>query len=138
MGWLSDFFEAPAYADAASISPKGVAYTESRGMTPQQKLIPGKAGEIGTYQLTPILFKDLQRLMPKQYKTLDFFKVASNDKLAQKAMGDYMSLLETHYAPHYGVTPNDANLLQMYNVGPSAFAKGKRNPKYVDTYNIGR
>jgi hypothetical protein len=135
--FLDNLFTPNAYADSASISPQAVAYTESRGMTPQQKLIPGPAGEIGTYQLTPIAFKDLQRLNPA-YKTMDFFSVASNDVLAKKAMMDYMSLLETHYAPHYGIKPTDENLLQMYNVGPVAFSRGKRNSGYVKTYNKGK
>lgn len=134
-GMLDDMFTPSAYADAQSISPQGVAYVESRGMTPQQKLIPGAAGEIGTYQLRPQTFQDLQRLMPDKYGALDFFKVASNDQTAKAAMQDYMKLLETHYAPHYNIQPTDENLLQMYNVGPKGFSKGKRNKNYVDTYS---
>jgi hypothetical protein len=135
--WLDTLFGVtPAYADAASIQPKGVAYTESRGMTPREKLIPGKAGEIGTYQLTPTAFQDLQRLMPK-YRAMDFFKVASNDNSAKMAMQDYMGVMESHYAPHYGIKPTDENLLQMYNIGPKAFSNGKRNSAYVQTYKRG-
>ena len=126
----------PAYADAASIQPKGVAYTESRGMTPKAKLTPGKAGEIGTYQITPVAFQDLQRLMPK-YRSMDFFKVASNDATAKIAMQDYLGLMESHYAPHYGIKPTDENLLQMFNVGPKGFSQGKRNSEYVKTYKQG-
>lgn len=135
MSWFDELFGVkPAYADSASINPQAVAYVESRGTPRSQLLKPGAAGEIGTYQIRPVMFQDLQRLMPRKYGTLDFFNVASNDNMSRQAMQDYMSLLETHYAPHYGINPTDENLLQMYNVGPRGFAKGKRNPGYVATY----
>lgn len=136
--WFEDAFVSPAYADAASIDPRRVAYVESRGMTPKAKATPGLSGEIGTYQITPVMFQDLQRLLPQKYSPLDFFSVASDDNLAKTAMQDYMSLLETHYAPHYGIQPTDENLLQMFNVGPKAFSRGKRNPGYVETYRKAR
>jgi len=127
----------PAYADWQSIQPKGVAYVESRGMTPEQKKKPGKAGELGTYQLTPIAYRDLQRLN-SSYKNQDFATVALNDQTAQQAMKDYMKALQNNYFfPWAHRTPTDAELLQMYNVGPTAYKRGVRNPKYVQTYQRG-
>ena len=131
---LMDFLMPNAYAE---INPKGVAYTESRGMTKAQKLKQGPAGELGTYQITPPAFRDLQRLMPEKYGKHDFYKIATDDQLAQEALMDYMGLLKDHYAKHWNIQPTDPNLLQMYNLGPGAFRRGKRNPAYVNTYYQG-
>jgi len=140
MAWwdnFNPFAVEPAYADWQSIQPKGVAYVESRGMTPAQKATPGKAGELGTYQLTPIAYQDLQRLNPA-YKKQNFKTVALNDDLARQAMMDYMKVLQTNYfVPWAHRTPTDPELLQMYNVGPTAYKRGVRNPKYVNIYQQG-
>lgn len=133
---LMNYLVTPAYADAESISSKGVAYNESRGATRKQLNTPGKAGEIGKYQIRPQTFRDLQRLNP-EYRNKDFFATASNDILAEQALVDYLNILEHHYAKRYGIEPTDENLLQMYNVGPVGFKNGKRNAEYVKSYKIG-
>ena len=114
------------------VPPEALAYVESRGMSPQQKLTPGPHGEIGTYQLTPPAYADLQRLNP-DYKNKDFFSVASNDSTAKQAMLDYLFQL----GDNYNIPTNADDLIQAYNVSPTAYKKGKRNPAYVKTYHLG-
>ena len=134
--WLDTLFGVtPAYADAASIQPKGVKYNESRGASPQKLLTPGPSGELGPYQLTPKAWEDLQRVYP-QYKTMDFFKTATNEPTAKTAMMDYMSILDG-YLKAWGLPNTDANILQSYNGGPGDFRNGERNPEYVRTYRKG-
>lgn len=87
--------------------------------------------------MTPIAFRDLQRLNP-EYKKKNFYDITSNDDTARQAMIDYMKVLQTNYfQPFYRRLPSDAELLQMYNVGPTAYKKGVRNPKYAETYQRG-
>jgi hypothetical protein len=114
------------------VDPKGVAYTESRGMNWFNKLWPGKNGEIGTYQLTPIAFRDLQRLDPK-YKNANQFLTQAVDPWAKDAMEAYMRQLHENY----NVPDNARELTQAYNVGPTAYKRGVRNPKYFKTYQEG-
>ena len=134
LGQLANYLVPEAQA---AVDPKAVAYTESRGMTPQQKLIPGSAGELGTYQLTPPAWGDLQRLMPDKYSKKNFYDIATDDTTAHEALQDYLGLLKNHYAKAYKINPTDENVLQMYNLGPTAFHRGKRNPAYVNTYKEG-
>jgi hypothetical protein len=133
---LWDFLMPSAYADAASISDKGMAYVESRGASRKKLETEGAAGELGKYQMTPPAWNDLVRLMPK-YRNLDRRTTLINDSLAEKALRDYLNLLEHHYARLWKINPTDENLLQMYNLGPSGFRAGKRNPAYVATYQRG-
>lgn len=113
------------------VDPDAIAYTESRGMGFLDKLFPGKNGEIGKYQITPLAFADLQRLNPS-YKSKNFYATAAVDPWAKQAMQDYM--LQLHQ--HYGLNNPDA-VVQAYNIGPTAYKKGKRNPKYLKTYQEG-
>ena len=125
-----------AYADAESIPSKGVAYVESRGASRKRLETEGPAGELGKYQMTPPAWNDLVRLKP-EYAKMDRRKTLIDDIMAEKSLRDYLNILEHHYAKLWNIEPKDENLLQMYNVGPSAFRKGKRNPAYVATYKKG-
>ena len=134
---LSDMlFGGPAYADAASINPEGVAYVESRGASPQKLRTPGPAGELGKYQMTPPAWKELVRVHPDVYGKMDMFNTFVDENLQKKAMQDYFKILEKQ-AKYFKLPTDDDALLQMYNVGIGAYKKGTRNQKYVDTYKQG-
>lgn len=134
---LWDYLMPSAYADAESIPSSGVAYVESRGSSRKKLETEGPAGELGKYQMTPPAWNDLARLIP-EYRSKDRRSTLLNDILAEKALRDYLNLLEHHYAKLWKINPTDENLLQMYNLGPSAFRSGKRNPAYVATYLRGQ
>jgi hypothetical protein len=130
---LKDFLVKPAYADAESIDPRGVAYVESRGATPERLRTPGPHGELGKYQMTPMAWKDLLRVYPKKYKDKDMFTTLTDDNTSLGAMQDYLKILEG-YLKTWGLETDDSSILQMYNVGPGKFKKGTRNPNYFQTY----
>jgi hypothetical protein len=138
LDWLDTIFGVtPAYADAASIQPKGVRYAEFSGQPWWKRFVPGRDKELGVYQITPGAFQDLQTFMPEKWGGKNYYLTAVVDPWAEEAMRDYFSLLETRYAPYYGIQPTDENLLQMFNLGAKGFASGKRNPAYVKTYYEG-
>ena len=120
----------------AQINPKGVAYVESRGMTPTQKLKPGPAGEIGTYQITPSMFADLVQNYPQKYKNKKLIDVAGNDATALPALMDAFSIING-YQKSYKLPTDDNTALQIYNLGIGSYLKGRRNPSYIRTYEEG-
>jgi len=122
--------------DMFDIDPRGVQYTETAGFSSDVYNKPNAFGAVGPYQLTPIAFKDLQRVYPNKYSKEAFNKVAVSPELSKTAMLDYMGVLRG-YAEKWGIDPSTENLLQMYNVGPGDFKKGKRNQGYVDKYYEG-
>lgn len=117
---------------ANPVDPRGIAYTESRGMNLLQKLWPGKHGEVGTYQLRPTAFEDLRRLDPK-YKNANFYVTAAIDPFAKDASMAYMQQLHDHY----NIPQTAEALTQAYNRGPVGYKNGARNPQYYKTYQEG-
>jgi len=50
----------------------GIGYVENRNLPGWTRMVPGPAGELGKFQMTPIMWRDLQRLKP-EYKNKNYF-----------------------------------------------------------------
>ena len=134
-----DFFETPAYADVefkknTPVDLDAIRYLESSNKPFWQFLLPGKDKEIGVYQITPNMFKDLKQWMPDKYKNKNFWAIAAVPSWAKKAAQDYINLLGQFYPKRMGVTnPDILDIVEGYNAGPRALKK-EINPEYKRAY----
>lgn len=95
-----------------------LAAQESLGLPGWLHALPGRDGEIGKYQITPIMFKDLQQKMPKKYGNKFHWLTSVVDPWAEEAASDYLTIIKDRYAPHYGYEPTAENMARAYNAGP--------------------
>jgi hypothetical protein len=95
---------------------------------------PNSKGALGMFQITPIAYKDLQRVKPEIYKKASFQKVATDPVMSQQAVWDLMNI-NAGYLQHFKLPVNTESLLQAYNVGIGSYRKGKTNPEYIKRYN---
>jgi hypothetical protein len=130
MPGIMDFFrqkdvQAPTNLDA-------IRYVESRGMSPWDQMRPGPDLEIGPYQLTPPAWNELRQEMPKEYGWQNRFITSYVEPWARHAAADYQNIVSRRIK-----TNAPEAVAQAYNIGPTAYNRGERNPQYVKTYREG-
>jgi hypothetical protein len=107
-----------------------IGYVENRNLPGFVRALPGPDGELGKFQITPPMWKDLQRMMPEKYPWWkNRWLTSVVDPWAEGAASDYLMKLKDHYAPHYGYAPTADNLVAGYNGGPRAPIRN--NPEAV-------
>jgi hypothetical protein len=105
---------------AGPVNLDAIGYVENRNLPGFTRALPGPDGELGKFQITPPMWKDLQRLMPEKYGKKFHWLTSVVDPWAEEAAADYLTQLQTHYAPHYNYAPTADNLVAGYNGGPKA------------------
>ena len=98
---------------------------ESSAGTDPKRLKPNKYGALGSYQLTPPAFEDLQTNFPEKYKDKKFDEVALDDNQARDAAGDYVSLIRKRLVKK-NIAPTRNAILAGYHSGVGNLGVGKR------------
>lgn len=93
-----------------------VAQIESRNGQDPTSRTPNSAGVLGTYQLTPIAWKDLQQIYPEKYGKIDFRTGALSNQISQQAVQD-LFVVGAKRLQAFGLPVTEENLLAVYNAG---------------------
>lgn len=89
------------------------------GKDPRSR-VPNAKGAIGHYQITPIMFKDLQQWMPEKYNSMKFTDLL-DPRLSKQAAIDAFKILK-RYLNSYKVPITEESLAASYNMGAKGYA----------------
>ena len=87
-------------------------WMESRCGTDPACAVPGDAGEIGEYQITPIFIEDVERI--ERYTILPW---------DNRSCRFGITLWLQHYSIGLGISDQPFELYKMYNMGPQGYKK---------------
>jgi soluble lytic murein transglycosylase-like protein len=123
-------FHSTAYA-GSRIDMQKIAKIESSG----NPLAIGKGGDIGLYQITPVLLKDYNNFHSIKYSRLQLFNATINTQIAQW----YFEIRIPQLLRHFKIPVTQRNILICYNSGINTLVKNKKLPeitrKYLIKYN---
>lgn len=114
---------------AEEINMQALATIESSNGLHQDSFLGSKYGR-GLYQVSEVLLSDYNRLNGCNIRPQDLYDDAVNEIVADWALYNYIPKQLTHY----GCEVTEKAVLQAYNLGPKAYANGKRNLNYLAKY----
>lgn len=110
----------------APINIAYIAEIESNSGKNKASRTPNSAGALGTYQITPIAWKDLQQMFPQKYGSIDFETGALNDEISSMAAQDIFNIAAIRLKK-LGLPVTTENLLAVYNAGIGTVSKANGN-----------
>jgi len=109
-----------AFRDPTNILDYIYDLESSRGTDPK-RLVPNEEGALGSYQIRPGAFSDIQRNYKSKWADKDFETVALDDTQAREAANDYLKVIAQHYI-NQGLAPTFDALLAGYHGGMGTVA----------------
>lgn len=103
---------------------------ESSGGTDPKMYKPNKYGALGPYQLTPPLYKDIQKYHP-EFKNISFEKAALDPSIAPHAANAGLDTI-SQQLDKIGVDPTMHNNVQAYHSGIGNVKNGTIGPQGKD------
>lgn len=114
---------------AEPIDLNALAMVESSNNNKAVSFLGEKYGR-GKWQVSEALLRDYNRVKHENVQPNELFNEFVCLRVAKWAIEDYIPML----LEHYGCEVTDDAILQAYNLGTRAYAKGKRNKNYLDKY----
>jgi hypothetical protein len=120
-------FHSAAFA-GNRIDLQKIAHIESS----HNPLAIGKGGDLGLYQITPILLKEYNNFHSTKYSTLQLFNASINTSIAQW----YFEVRIPQMLRHFKISVTHRNILICYNSGINTLVKNKKLSEITRRYLV--